>query len=162
MGKFKGNDDAIEDHGGAKTGADAEEEHSAALVAAESLHGSVVDEAEGLAEGLLIREVYPSGGEIVRLGEGTIMDYGAGVAYGDAVVGPVFGGGEDIFGHQFGGHGGTGRNLDGDAVVGRGYLDVGAANVNDEDFHVDLDISSDRWCGFLSYFDFIIVARIIL
>ena len=71
---------AIEDHGGAKTGANARKEHSATFVAAESLHGSVVDEAEWLAEGLLIREVDPSGSEVVRLCERMVMDDWARVA----------------------------------------------------------------------------------
>src|SRR5260370_39609925 len=54
MGEFEGDDDAIEDHGGAKAGADAEEEHAAALITAEGLHGGGVDDSEVLAEGLLI------------------------------------------------------------------------------------------------------------
>jgi hypothetical protein len=150
MGKFKGDDHAIEDHGRAKTGADAEEEHSATLITAEGLHGGVVDEAERLAQGLLIGEANPSGGEVVRLGERMIMDDRARVAYGDAVVGPALGGSEDIFRHLLGSHGGTGRNFDGNEFVARGDFDVGTADVDYEDFHIDLDVSNDRCGGLVS------------
>ena len=155
MGKLEGDDHAIEDHGRAKAGADAEEEHATAFITAEGLHGGVVDEAERLAEGLLIGKVDPSGGEVVRLGERTIMDDRARVADGDAVVFPALGGGENIFRHLLGGHGGTGGNFDGNAVVAGGDLDVGSANVDYENFHLELDVSNDRGGGFVRYFDFI-------
>src|SRR5258707_7823456 len=63
MGKFKGDDHAVEDHGRAETCANAEKEHATTLIAAEGLHGGIVDEAERLAEGLLVGRVDPSGGE---------------------------------------------------------------------------------------------------
>src|SRR5207237_173466 len=136
MGKFEGDDHAVEDHCRPQTGADGEEEHSAALVAAECLHGRVGDEAERLAEGLLKGEVYPSWREVVRVGEWAMIDDRAGVADGDAVVVPVLGGGENIFRHLLRSHFGTGRNLDGDAFVAGGDFDVGTANVDYEDFHL--------------------------
>ncbi len=76
------------------------------------------------------------------------MDDGARVANGDTVVGPALGGGEDIFRHLLGGHPGTGRNFDGNSFVARGNFDVCTANVDYEDFHVDLDVSNDRRGGF--------------
>ncbi len=144
MGKFKWDDDAVEDHGRAKASAYAKEEHSTTLITAESLHGSVVDESKGLAEGLLIGEVDPSRGEVMRLCEGMIVDDGAGIAYGNAVVVPVRRSGEDIFGHLFSRHGGAGRNLDRDADVARGNLDVGTTDVDHKNFHDELDGSSER------------------
>ena len=164
MGEFEGDDDAVEDHGRAEARADAEEEHSAAFIAAEGLHGSVVDEADRLAEGLLVGKVDPSGSEIVGLGEGTIVDDRAWVADGDAVVIPALGGGENIFRHLLGSHGGTGRNFDGNALVARGDFDVGAANVDYENFHVELDVSNESlWRRCSGCFDFMtIVARMSL
>jgi hypothetical protein len=67
---------------------------------------------------------------------------GAGVADGDAVVGPAFGGGEDMLGHLLGGHGGTGWDLDGNTHVGGGDFDVGATDVEDENFHEEKDTGS--------------------
>src|SRR5258707_7904206 len=150
MGKFKWDDDAIEDHGRAEAGANAKEEHSTPLITAEGLHSSVVDEAERLAEGLLKGKVGPSCGQVVRLGERTIMNDRAGVADGDGVIGPALGGGENIFRHLLGSHGGTGRNFDGNAFVARGDFDVGTADVDYEDFHVELDVSNNRCRGFVS------------
>ena len=57
---------------------------------------------------------------------------------------PAFGSGEDVLGHLLGGHGRAGRNLDRNAHVAGGDLNVGAADVDDENFHVELDVSSDR------------------
>src|SRR5260370_23055066 len=142
MGKFEGDDHASEDLGRAKAGANAEEEHSATFITAEGLHGRVVDEAERLAESLLIGEVNPSGSEVVRFDERTIVNDRARVADGDAVVFPALGGGEDIFRHLLGSHGGTGRNFVGNAFVARGDFDVGAANVDDDDFHVYFVVSN--------------------
>jgi len=77
VGELKGDYDAIEDHGRAKPGACAEEEHASAAVASESLHGCVVDETDGLAEDFLVGKVDPSCGEVVWLGEWVVVDDGA-------------------------------------------------------------------------------------
>jgi hypothetical protein len=47
----------------------------------------------------------------------------------------VFGCGFDLFDHRPGSHFGAGDDLDGDAVVGGGYLDVGSTDVDYENFH---------------------------
>ena len=135
MGEFEGDDDAVEDEGGAEAGAEAEEEHFAAAVSAERLHGGIVDEADGLAEFFLVGEVDPAGGEVVGFGEGTVVCDGAGIADGDGVVVPGGRGGKNLLGHLRGVHGGAGDDLDGDEIVGGGDLDVGSADVDDEDFH---------------------------
>ena len=147
MGQFEGDNHAVEDHGRTKAGSDAEEEHVAALVTAESLHGGVIDEAKRLPEGLLIRKIDPSRGEIVGLGNWPVIDDRAWVADGDAVAAPGFGGSENIFRHLLGGHFGAGRNFDGNAFVAGGYFDVGTADIDYEDFHLELDGSNDRRGG---------------
>src|SRR6516162_5702030 len=43
-------DDAIHDHGGAEARAQSHEQHLASLVAAEGLHGRVVDDLHGMGE----------------------------------------------------------------------------------------------------------------
>ena len=88
MGEFERDHHPVEDHGRAEAGAYTEEEHAATLIAAESLHGGVVDEAKGLAEGLLIGEIDPSRREIMGLFERMIVNDRAGIAYGNAVVSP--------------------------------------------------------------------------
>ena len=135
VGQFEGNDDSIENHGGAETGAEAKEEHAPSPIASKRLHGGVVDEADGLAEYLLVGEVDPSGSEVMRLGERMIVCYRARVADGDAVVLPVFGDGEDLAGHAHGSHVGAGDDFDGVAMVSRGDLNVGASDVDDQNLH---------------------------
>jgi hypothetical protein len=135
VSEFERDDDAVEDHRGAQAGAGAEEEHAAAFVTAQSLHSSVIDEAERFTESFFVRKIDPAWAQVMGLGDGTMVDDRAGVADGNTVVDPSLGGGEDVLGHLFRGHGGTGGNLDGDAVVGRGNLDVGAPYVYNQNFH---------------------------
>ena len=52
---------------GDESGAESEEEHAAALVAAERLHGGVVDHLHRAAEGGGEIEADPTGPEIVRI-----------------------------------------------------------------------------------------------
>src|SRR5277367_5222020 len=103
MSEFERDDDAVEDHRRAQAGAGAEEEHAAALVAAQSLHGSIVDEAKRLPKGLFVRKVDPAYAQVVGLGDGTMVDDRTWVADGDTVVGPALGSGQDVLGHLLGG-----------------------------------------------------------
>src|SRR5690348_10126693 len=58
---------AVDDHGRAEAGAKPEEQHPAALIAAESLHQGVVDHPCRLAERLFKVESDPALAEIMRL-----------------------------------------------------------------------------------------------
>ena len=58
---------AIDDERGAESGAEAEEEHAAALVAAQRLHRRVVDDANGTPERLLEVEADPALAQVPRL-----------------------------------------------------------------------------------------------
>src|SRR5579872_1281050 len=76
-----GLDQPIHDESGAKAGTQAEEQHPAALVAADGLHGCIVDHPDGHTEGLLEIELHPPLAEIVRLGGDTAMKHQARIAY---------------------------------------------------------------------------------
>jgi hypothetical protein len=71
-----------------------------------------------------------------------IVSDGSGVADRDAIVRPAFGSGKDVLCHLLGSHGGPRRNFDWDAHICGRDLDVGTADVNDENFHIALDVSS--------------------
>ena len=93
--KLERDEHVIEDHGGAEAGAEAQEEHAAAFVAAEGLHGGVIDDLAGLAEGGVIIEIHPAAPEVVGLADGVVVDDGDGEAEGDGVVVPGGGMGMD-------------------------------------------------------------------
>ncbi len=90
LAKLEGDKDVIQDGGGAETGAEAEEEHASTFIAAEGLHGGVVDELAGLWECGVVIELDPAASEIVRLAGGAVADDGDGEAEGDGVVVPVW------------------------------------------------------------------------
>ena len=73
-------DDAVEDHRRAEPGAEPEEEHAPALVAAERLHGRVVDDLRRLAEGRLEVEPDPALAEVDRLADDLTVPHGRGHA----------------------------------------------------------------------------------
>src|SRR5437870_3886069 len=79
MGQLQRLQDAVAHEGRAEPGAEAEIEHSSALVAAEGLHGRVVDHPHGLAEGLRVVEAHPARSQVVRLTRGAAVHDGAGI-----------------------------------------------------------------------------------
>ena len=90
MGEFHRLQHPIDDHGRSQAGAQAEEEHTSLLVAAERLHGRIVDDLQRLAaEGLAVIELRPSRREVMRIFERTPLNNRARIADGDSVVGPV-------------------------------------------------------------------------
>ena len=70
------------------------------------------------------------------LGERAVVGDGAWVADRNAVVLPAFRDGKHLFDHLFGCHVGPGRYLDGNAVVSGGNLDICAADIDDQNFHL--------------------------
>src|SRR4030095_14623261 len=71
-----------------KTGPQAQEEHPAALVAPQRLHGRVVDDLHGAPEGGAIVEADPTLAEVVRLCHGPPVEHGARIAERHRVIVP--------------------------------------------------------------------------
>src|SRR5258707_1221591 len=107
MREFHGLKKTVDDHGGAEAGAETEEEHVAAFVAAKGLHGGIVDDFHREAKGFGEVERHPAAAKIVGFAERAVVDDGAGIAYGDAVVLPILGGFLDLFHHAARSHGGA-------------------------------------------------------
>ena len=134
MREFHGLEKTVDDHRGAEAGAETEEEHVAAFVTAEGLHGGVVDDFHREAEGFGEIEGHPALAEIVGLAEGPLVDDRAWVADGDAIVVPILGDFLDLFHHAAGGHRGAGREAARLFLAGGEHFDVGAADVDHQDF----------------------------
>ena len=83
--------DAIGDHGGTQPGPEPEKQHSAALVAADRLHGRIVHDVRWAAEGLAEIEPNPAGSQIVRLGDHFPVQHDSRIADGHRVISPVSG-----------------------------------------------------------------------
>ena len=102
---------AVNYHRGAEAGAEAEEKHATAFVAAEGLHAGVVNNFYGVAEGFAEIETHPATAKIVRLAERMVVDDWAGIAHRDAIVFPGARGFLYGANHFGGGHGKAGGNF---------------------------------------------------
>src|ERR1700732_1216885 len=80
MGEFHRLDNPIDDHRRSQTCSQAKEKHSTSAIAAQRLHGGVVDELDGLAECFAKIKSYPSLAQIVRLAQGLPVDDRARIA----------------------------------------------------------------------------------
>src|SRR5580658_350563 len=89
MPQFHGCDDAVDDQGGAQPGPEPEKQHSAALVAAERLHGRIVHDVSRTAEGFAKIEPDPASSQVVRLGDHFSVQHDSRIADGHRVVSPV-------------------------------------------------------------------------
>ena len=91
MRELERHDAAIVDERGAEAGAEAEEQHPPAFVAAERLHGGVVQDFHGLAERRRPVEVHPARAKVPGLFDHLAAEDRAGNAERDDVVVPVGG-----------------------------------------------------------------------
>ena len=82
-------DDVVGDQRRAEPGAEPEEEHPAALVAADRLHGCVVDDPRRLAERALVVEADPARPQVDRLGDQLAAAHRCGDADADDVPRPA-------------------------------------------------------------------------
>src|SRR6201999_2211026 len=98
------------------------------------LHSGVVEQFHGDAEGFVEVEADPAAAEIVGLAQRATVDDWAGIAERNAVVVPAFGGGLDDFDRLSRGHGWARRNFRRVLLAFHAHFDVGATDVDDEDF----------------------------
>src|SRR5205807_6372202 len=80
MSEFHGLENTVYDHGRAQTRSQSEKKHAPFLVAAERLHGGVVDDLHRLAKGFTEIEFHPARSQIERLVDGTALNYRTGIA----------------------------------------------------------------------------------
>src|SRR3990170_5056035 len=82
-------DEPVEDERGSEAGAETEEEHAPPGVAAEGLHGGIVDHSHRPAEGAPVVEADPAPPEVVRLFHRTLVQDRPRIADADDVVAPA-------------------------------------------------------------------------
>ena len=88
MAELHGLDDAIHNQGRTEACAQPQEEHLAALVAAQGLHGRVVDDLDGTAECAFKIKSDPPGRQVMRVGNRPVLNNRAGISHGDCVILP--------------------------------------------------------------------------
>src|SRR5207247_1131811 len=104
-----------------------EKKHPPAAIAAQGLHGGVIDDFHGAPKSLSEVERHPAPAQVVRLADWTAMDHGARIADRDGVILPMRCGFADGFDHFFGGHFRSRRNFDTVSVAGREHFEMSAA-----------------------------------
>src|SRR5215471_4898991 len=102
--KLHGLHDAVHNHRRSKPGSETEEQHLSALVAAQRLHGCVVDDLYRVAECGSEIERDPSAAEIAWFGDRSAVDDWAGIADRYHVILPIAGESVDAGHHLPGGH----------------------------------------------------------
>ncbi len=129
-------DDPVDDHRGTQPGAEPQKEHLPAAVAAQGLHGGVVDHLHPAAEGLLEIEAHPAFAQVGRVAHGPVVQHGARIADTDRVIVPIGRALLHAGDHLLGGHFGTGVEFAMLAGAGDQILDVRAADVDHQYVHV--------------------------
>ena len=109
--QFHGLEYPADDHRCAQSGAEAQEKHSATLIASKGLHRSIIDDLDRTTECLAEIKPDPAVAQIVGLAQGPSMDHGARISDRDAVILPVLGNPLHIPHHFVWSHGWTRRNL---------------------------------------------------
>src|SRR5688572_26513891 len=142
MRQFQRYDPAIVDERGAEARTKAEEQHAAALVAAERLHGRVVEDLHRPAEGRGPVEADPAFAEIPRLLDHLAADDRARYAKSDDVVFPVGGAGLDAGHHLRRREPITGIELARFGAARMHQLDVRATDVDHQNAHQLFSIAS--------------------
>src|ERR1700741_4194256 len=89
VAELHGLDDAVYDHGPPKAGSEADKEHLAAVVAAQGLHGCVIDDLYRPTEGCCEIEPDPSAPEVVGFGDWTAVQNRPWIADRDDAVAPI-------------------------------------------------------------------------
>jgi hypothetical protein len=124
---------AVGDHRRTEAGAESEEQHLAALIAADRLHQRVVDDPGRPAERLLEIEAAPAGTEIVRLRNRPVVGDRPGIADRDELVGPVARQRLDLAHHLSRGEIRPGLERAPCAILRCHHLDARAADVDRQD-----------------------------
>ncbi len=126
---------SIDNHCRAQAGAQTQEQHALAFVAAKSLHGGVVDDADRAAECRAVVKASPASPEIDGLMGGDVVHNLAWVTQRCHVVGPIGGHILDALHHRRRGEVAAGVHSTGRCLAGGQRFDVLAPDINSEDGH---------------------------
>lgn len=135
MSEFHGLDDSIHNKCRSQPGSQAEKEHPAASVAAQSLHGGVIDQFHRTVESGFEIEADPSGSKIMRFRNRPALEHRAGISDRYHVIVPIRRGFLNAGDHLLRRHVRSGRKPPADAPSRRKNLDVVAADVHNQHSH---------------------------
>jgi len=106
-----------------------------ALVAAQSLHRRIIDDLHGTVERLLKVKPYPSRSEVTRFPNRPALENSTRVPNGYDVILPIVGDLPNSRNHLCRRHGWSRRKRPVYAMPGCENLDVGTADIDNQDFH---------------------------
>src|SRR6516165_3778495 len=130
MAQLHGLDDTIHNHRGTQTSSQAQEEHPAALVASERLHGRIIDNFDRAPKRCSKVKPHPTRGEVVRFDNRTVMEHWSWVAHRYHVILPLPGKLLDARDHQVGCQFRPGEKLPAFGLPSGEDLAVGPTDVN--------------------------------
>ena len=135
MAQFHRFEDAVHNHGGTEAGAQSEEQHPAAPVTPQGLHGGVIDDFHRALERRPIIKSDPALAQVKRFGEGPVMTDRPGVAEGHRTILPIL----RELAHTGQQHRrsqlGAGSEFTVFLLSRHEQRDVGSANINGQHFH---------------------------
>lgn len=134
MSEFHRLDDAIDNHRGAETGSETEEEHLAASVTSQRLHRRVVHNFDRSPERGFEIETPPTLSEVPRLGDRPVAKDRSRVADRDNVIRPILDQFSDLGDHPFWSQVFPGNECSWFDLAGGQELDVSSADINHQDF----------------------------
>src|SRR5215471_20420490 len=135
MAQFRGFQESVHDHSGAEAGPKTKKEHAAVLVAAQCLHGSVIDHLDRTSERLLEVKPDPTRSQVVRFVQNPAVQHRPWVANGDRVVTPISSQFLDSADHLLCRHFGSGHKLQRSLLSGGKYLYVCSAYIDSKHLH---------------------------
>src|SRR6516225_5568545 len=104
VAELHGLQESVDNHGGAKARTQAKEQHASTLVAAQRLHGGVINHLDRASESLLEVKPDPAGSEVVRIVEDTALQHRSRIPDRDGLVLPFGGELLDLGHHLLGCH----------------------------------------------------------
>src|ERR1019366_4106768 len=124
---------SLNNQGRTESGAESKKQHAAAVIAAQSLHRSIVHDADGTPECLFEVMADPASTQVVGLGQRSSLTHRARVADRNGRIFPTSGGVLYLGYHAGRGHRGTRGNLHGLRMMGVDEFEVGSTYVDYED-----------------------------
>ena len=135
MAKLHRFDDAIHNQRRAEAGAQPQEEHLAALIAAQRLHGRVINDLDGTAKCAFKIKSDPPGRQVMRVGDRPVLHNRAGISHGDSPVFPPFSKPLDASNHLLRRHLWSRGKLPWCALPGDKDLHVSSADIDYQHIH---------------------------
>lgn len=135
MGQFHGLNDAVHNKGGAEAGTQPEEQHLAALIASQSLHGRVIDDLGRTPECASKIKSHPARSQMMRFGNRSIVQDRPRIAHRNHIIFPSSDDPLDAGDHLLRSHPATRRKLSRLNLPSGQDLYVRSTDIDGQHFH---------------------------